>query len=158
MDNNQFKFRQASLGDIPTLLELEQAVVEAERPFNSSIKEVGATYYDLEDLITSENACLIIVEDKSKIIGTGYSQIRPSKRSLNHEYHGYLGFMYVDPEYRGKGVNKKVMDLLIDWTKDKGISDFYLDVYAQNTSAIKAYEKVGFEPCLLEMKLHLGKD
>jgi len=155
MTNSEFKFRQARFEDIPTLLVLEQGVVEAERPFNSSIKEVGATYYDLEELIASENACLIIVEDNGKIIGTGYSQIRESKQSLNHEYHGYLGFMYVDPIYRGKGINKEVMDYLIDWTKGNGITDFYLDVYAQNASAIKAYEKVGFAPCLLEMKLNL---
>lgn len=146
-------FREAIPSDIPQLLLLEQCLVDAERPFNTAIKPGNPTYYDIEDLVSNDNACLLVVEESSKIIGTGYAQIRKSKDSLQHEFHAYLGFMYVDPEQRGKGINQELMARLISWSKNKGIHDLYLDVYSQNEAAIKAYEKVGFEPCLLEMKL-----
>jgi len=45
--------------------------------------------------------------------------------------------------------------LLTQWSRDKGAEALYLDVYSQNSSAIRAYEKVGFAPCLVEMKLIL---
>lgn len=150
-------YRAATLDDIKTLLTLEQAVVEAERPFNKAIKDSGATYYDIENLILSENSYMLVVEVNSQIIATGYVQIRPSKTSLNHESHGYLGFMYVEPEYRGRGLNKTIMDRLIEWCEAKGISDFYLDVYAKNSAAVRAYEKLGFAPTLMEMSLNKNK-
>ncbi len=147
------KIREANLEDISALLELEQCVIEAEKPFNSSIKTVKTHYYDLENLISSNDTCLIVVEDSSGIIATGYAQIRESKVALNHDKHSYLGFMFVSPEHRGKAINQKVMNHLIEWSKRRGITDFYLDVYSQNESAINAYQKAGFEPCLVEMKL-----
>ncbi len=149
------ELREAAKSDIPVLLELEQRVIEYERPFNASIKGDGASYYDLPSLISSQNSCLTVVEAGNEIIGTGYALIQKSKEALSHENHSYLGFMFVSPEQRGKGVNQMVMNYLIQWSKGKGITDFYLDVYSQNKSAIKAYEKAGFEPCLVEMKLCL---
>lgn len=61
--------------------------------------------------------------------------------------------MFVLDAYRGLGVNKRIMQHLMDWAKAQGVHDFYLDVYAQNQSAIRAYEKLGFAASSLAMKL-----
>ena len=150
-------YRKATLRDISQLLDFEQCVIDSERPFNPLIKAKQASYYDIEDLITSSSSHLLVAEDKNSIIGTGYAQIRKSKLYLKHDIHSYLGFMYVSPNYRGQSINKHIIDRLITWSKSKGAKDFYLDVYSQNTSAIRAYEKVGFKPCLVEMKLSLSE-
>jgi len=147
--------REARLGDLQSLLELEQRVIEAERPYNSAIKSEGTQYYDIEHLITDDNSSLLVVEAGNAIVGTGYAQIRSSKSSLIHADHSYLGFMYVAPDFRGQGLNKKVIDRLVSWSKSKGVNDLYLDVYFDNSAAIRAYEKVGFKSSLTEMKLSL---
>lgn len=147
------QFRQATLSDVNALLALEQAVVDAERPFNSALKAQGARYYDIPALITDDDSYLLVAEDNGAIVATGYIQIRQSKPSLEHNVHGYLGFMYVAPAYRGMGVNKQIIDTLMVWAESKQVFDFYLDVYAENRAAINAYEKVGFQPSMLEMKL-----
>lgn len=147
------QFRQATLSDVNALLALEQAVVDAERPFNSAIKAQGARYYDIPALITDDDSYLLVAEDNGAIVATGYVQIRQSKPSLEHNVHGYLGFMYVAPAYRGMGLNKQIIDTLMAWAESKQVFDFYLDVYAENRAAINAYEKVGFQPSMLEMKL-----
>ena len=152
-----FTVREAAPNDITILRQLEQKVIDAERPFNDRIRTEGAEYYDIEALVTSPDALLVVVESNKELIGTGYVQIRQSKPSLQHEKHGYLGFMFVSPEYRGQGINKNIIEHLMDWGKTKGVKDFYLDVYAGNQSAVKAYEKVGFTPSLVEMKLTLSK-
>jgi len=148
--------RQATKEDLEILLQFEQKVLEAERPFNASIKPVDASYYDLKGMTDDENTLLLVAYIDSQIIGSGYAQIRPSKiSSLNHSVHSYLGFMYVEPEYRGLGINKMIIDELIIWTKSQGILDVYLDVYEDNKAAVRAYEKVGFSKSLVEMKLSL---
>ncbi|MBJ7537394.1 GNAT family N-acetyltransferase [Marinomonas transparens] len=148
-------FRKAHLNDLPKLLELEQAVIEAERPFNALTKAVGAVYYDLEALISDEDTQLLVIEVEGDIIASGYIQIRASKSYLQHNHHGYLGFMYVAPQYRGQGLNKKMLDRLIAWGRSQGMNDFYLDVYTENKAALKAYEKAGFTSGVIEMKLNL---
>ena len=146
-------YREAVLSDLDSLLAVEQKVVEAERPFNSSIKAGKTHYYDIKKLIVDSHSHVLVAEDDRRIVGTGYAQIRSSKESLQHSRHSYLGFMYVSTEYRGKGVNKQIVDLLISWSRSQGVSDCYLDVYSKNSSAIRAYEKIGFESSMVEMKL-----
>lgn len=148
------KFREAKISDIDQLFALEQKVVGAERPYNSDIKKGAPIYYDMRHLILDYNSHLIIAEEGSEIVATGYSQIQKSKPSLQHEYHAYLGFMYVSPKCRGEGLNQKIMTKLIVWSKNKGVNDYYLDVYSDNSSAIRAYEKIGFKFSMIEMKLN----
>lgn len=147
-------YREATLHDLDSLLALEQGVIEAERPFNSAIKAVGSLYYDIPDLIENPNSQLLIAEYEQRIIATGYVQIRESKPSLQHEQHGYLGFMFVVPEFRGQRINQAILERLMHWGNSKGVSEFYLDVYSQNEAAIRAYEKAGFIPSMLEMKIN----
>lgn len=148
-------FREALPSDKETLLLLEQQVVEAERPYNADIRGEGAYYYNIDELIASEQACLLVGLVGDQIVATGYAQLRESKGSLVHDKHSYLGFMLVLEEFRGLGINKLIMDLLLTWSRDQGASHVYLDVYDENESAVKAYKKVGFEKSLVEMKLKL---
>lgn len=147
--------RKALAADQDDLLSLEQEVVEAERPFNLTIKAKDAVYYDLQHLLVDECSHLIVAQLNDQIIGTGYAQIRTSKKSLKHNKHAYLGFMYVASEFRGMGINGVIMKNLTDWCKKQGVYDLYLDVYDGNDAAIRAYEKVGFTKCLIEMKINL---
>ncbi|UKB83409.1 GNAT family N-acetyltransferase [Chryseobacterium sp. MEBOG06] len=146
--------REATEKDLEILLTFEQGIVTAERPFNSTLKDGEIHYYDLSEFIKSPDAILIVAEEDNEIVGSGYALIKkPEKDYNNFENYAYLGFMYVKPEYRGKGINKVITDELVGWSKSKGISEVRLDVYTQNESAIKAYEKAGFEPLLLTMRL-----
>lgn len=145
--------REARSEDYESLLALEQKVIAAERPYNAALKESGAYYYDIEKLISDQGSKLVVGEVSGVIIATGYVQVRQSKPALDHDSHGYLGFMYVAEEYRGLGLNKVVLQDLVDWGQRQGVTNFYLDVYAENNPAVRAYEKFGFRASLLEMKL-----
>jgi ribosomal protein S18 acetylase RimI-like enzyme len=148
------KFREASLSDKPILLEFEQEILQAERPCNSAIKLADAYYYDMDDLLNSEKTYLLVAETEGRVVASGYAQIRPSKQSLVHDSHSYLGFMYVVPEFRGRGVNKSILERLIQWSMNQGMSDCYLDVYSENEAAIRAYQKAGFVNSMIEMKFN----
>src|SRR5688572_10135103 len=102
--------RPASVDDINVLLTFEKAIIEAERPFDATIR-TGADvhYYDLQALISSPDVEVIVAQSGSEIIASGYARIEASEKYLKHSRHSYLGFMYVVPEHRGKGVNKKII-------------------------------------------------
>ncbi|MFD0792900.1 GNAT family N-acetyltransferase [Mucilaginibacter litoreus] len=152
-DNDKPIIRQATIADMDTLLQFEQGVVEAERLFTPRMKEGPAKYYDFDWLIKSPEAYLAVAELNGGLIGSGYARLVSSKPYLDHPQHAYLGFMFVVPQYRGKGVNRLIIEALKQWAVSKSITELRLEVYNENLLAIKAYEKFGFDRYLLEMRM-----
>ena len=150
--------RKASLPDLKQLLAFEQDLIKTERPFDPTLKPDPINYYDLKSLLTSPLAEVIVAETDNKIIASGYARIDKSKPFLKHSHHAYLGFMYVVPEYRGQGINKRIVDALKNWAASQNITEFSLEVYYDNASAIKAYEKIGFSRYILEMRYNLNDE
>lgn len=147
--------RPAKAEDIHTLLAFEQGIVEAERPFDKTLKEGEIHYYDLLELIASSKAEVLLAVVGEEIVGSGYAKILEAKPYQKHQQYAYLGFMYVKPAFRGQGVNQKILDGLFLWAKSMGISEVRLEVYNENEAAKKAYLKAGFKPNLLEMRIDI---
>jgi GNAT superfamily N-acetyltransferase len=148
--------REAITGDINILLLFEQGVIEAERPFDSTLKDGHINYYDIPGMIAAPHIHLLVAELNGELIGSGYARIETSRHFLKHPQHVYLGFMYVVPTHRGKGVNKKIIDSLVQWAVCQGIAEIKLDVYEYNLPAIKAYEKAGLVKHLCNMRMAVG--
>ena len=145
--------RSAIDDDLETLYRFEQGIISTERPFDPTLKEGRIHYYDLRAMIGAPDVELAVALDGSKVVGSGYARVTGSKIYLKHQQHVYLGFMYVEPGYRGKGVNQKIIGHLKKWAIAKGITEMRLDVYHDNLPAIKAYEKYGFSKLLVEMRM-----
>jgi GNAT superfamily N-acetyltransferase len=151
MDNIQI--RSATVKDLPTLLDFEQGIIFAERPFDETLVSEKFHYYDLAARIQDPNAAVVVAEINGKVIGGGSAIIKEGNPYNTFARYAFLGFMFVDPAYRGKGVNKLVIDRLVEWSDKKGLKEIRLQVYSDNLPAIKAYEKVGFKKILTEMRL-----
>lgn len=147
--------RKATLEDLSTLLEFEQGVIIAERPFDPTIKDGDIAYYDISDLITNPNSDVFVAEIDNQIVASGYAKIKTDRHYLKHKYQGYLGFMFVNELHRGKQLNKLIIDILLKWCKSRNIFEVRLDVYQGNIPAIKAYEKVGFKKHMINMRLDI---
>jgi ribosomal protein S18 acetylase RimI-like enzyme len=144
--------RKAESKDLVTLLQFEQGVISAERPFDPTLK-AKTNYYDIEQMIASPSVELLVAERNGELIASGYSRIEEEKPYLQHTKHGYLGFMYVLPEHRGRCINKMIIDALAAWTASQGVHELRLDVYHLNEAAIRAYEKVGFVKHMTAMRM-----
>ena len=147
--------RKAKLDDLPILLNFEQEIIEYERPFEEKMITEKFNYYDLKKLIQSEDSEVLVAKTNDQLIASGYAKIKNSLHFLEDKQHAFLGFMFVAPEFRGKGVNQLVIDELIIWSKNKGMKEVALTVYDKNESAIRAYEKLGFQKNIIEMRMGL---
>jgi GNAT superfamily N-acetyltransferase len=147
--------RKATPADLPTLLRFEQGVITAERPMDPTIQDGPIHYYDLNKMLTAPHIHLVVAEINGILIGSGYARIDPSRHYLKHTQHAYLGFMYVEPAHRGKGVNQLIIDALKAWARSQNLTELRLDVYTTNENAIHAYEKAGFTPYLINMRMGL---
>jgi ribosomal protein S18 acetylase RimI-like enzyme len=145
--------RAATLDDLPVLLNFEQEIIKAERPFDVTIKRGTISYYDIGDMIRDTESHVVVAEAEGKIIASGYAIPKQARHYLNHEWYAYLGFMYTDVAYRGMGINAQIVEELKQWSYAKGFQEIRLTVYNDNVSAIHAYEKVGFKKHIIEMRL-----
>jgi GNAT superfamily N-acetyltransferase len=144
--------REAEASDIEKLLEFEQGVIEAERPFDPTLKREPIRYYDMAAMLAAPNIRVVIAEAEGELVASGYARIEESKPYLTHDKHSYMGFMFTAPAYRGKGVNQKIIEALENWSLSQGVTEMRLEVYIENTSAIRAYEKIGFSGHILKMR------
>ena len=144
--------RRAVYEDLPVLFEFEQGVIAAERPFDETLAADPIHYYDLEAMLAAPEVALLVAESEGMLIGSGYARIEKAKPYLRHINHAYLGFMYVLPVFRGKGVNRLILEELVAWAYGQDVKEIRLDVYNRNEPAIRAYEKAGFTAHLVEMR------
>ena len=147
--------RKATTEDLSILYEFEQGVLHAERPMDKTLKASKTFYYDIPNLISDLKAELVIAEINGVIAGCGYARIKQARDCFQFDQFSYLGFMFTKEDYRGKGVNKTIMNYLYDWSLSKGIYEVRLEVYPSNNAAIKAYEKVGMRATMHTMRIDL---
>ena len=149
------EIRTATIDDLSVLLEFEQGMITAERPMDITLKRSETYYYDLPAMIDHENTELAVAVENGELIGCGYARDVKARQCFEFERYSYLGFMFTKIEHRGKGVNKKIMDYLYEWSLARGVYEVRLEVYPSNPSAIKAYEKAGMHTSLHTMRVDL---
>lgn len=148
--------RKATQDDLPTLLEFEQGVIKAERPFNPMLIDEHFHYYDIAALMQGEDSTVLVVEKEGELVASGYALIKEDRAYFRNDKMGYLGFMFVPEEHRGNGYNRVLIQGLFDWCASRGVTEIKLDVYADNEAAIRAYEKVGFKKHLVQMRVDIS--
>ena len=147
--------RKAIIKDLPVLFEFEQGVLRTERPMDETLKLKNTYYYDIPNLIEDSSVEFVIAEINDIIAGCGYARIKKARDCFQFDQFSYLGFMFTKEDYRGRGVNKKIMNYLYDWSFSKGINEVRLEVYPTNIPAIKAYEKSGMTCSMQTMRIDL---
>lgn len=149
---NTIIIRSACHNDMEKLLFFEQELINAERSFDPTLNKSDVKYYDIDKMMTSPDIELLVAELDGEVIGSGYARIDDAKPYFKYAKYGYLGFMYVDPKFRGRGIVHKIIEKLTEWTTSKEITELRLEVYQTNESAIKAYEKLGFTSHYIQMR------
>ena len=153
--NKNITIRKATLKDLDILLEFEQGVIVAERPLDPFLSEDKIFYYNIPELIVSEKANLLVAVSNDELIASGYLRIEDSKTFHKNPQHGYIGFIYVKPTFRGQKISALILDSLKEWAKDKNLKELRLDVYSNNIGAVKAYERFGFTKSLVNMRMDI---
>ena len=85
---------------------------------------------------------LVACTESNEVVGQLALQTFPTKPRRRHV--GYIG-MAVRDDWQGKGVGKALVKAVIDWADNwLNLTRLELDVFVDNTPAIRLYEKCGF--------------
>lgn len=69
-----------------------------------------------------------------------------------------IDYVIVNNNYRRKGVASKLLEYLIDYCKEKSISNITLEVNENNIAAINLYKKYGFETAATRKNYYKEED
>ncbi|QVY64351.1 GNAT family N-acetyltransferase [Polaribacter sp. Q13] len=152
---NEISIRTANLEDLKILLEFEQGVITAERPLDPFLGDGELFYYNIPELISNKNIHFIVAVANNEIIASGYLRIENSKHYHKNPKHGYIGFIFVKPSFRGNRVSTLILESLKRWATKKELKELRLDVYVGNSGATKSYERFGFIKSLVNMRMDI---
>ncbi|QTE21593.1 GNAT family N-acetyltransferase [Polaribacter cellanae] len=153
--DNSISIRTAKLTDLEALREFEQGLIEAERPLDPFLGKGKLHYYNIPKMIAANNIHLIVAVSNTELVASGYVRVENSKQYHKNPTHGYVGFIYVKPLFRGKKISNFILESLKSWAKNKGLNELRLDVYHNNSSAIKSYEHFGFKKSMIHMRIDI---
>ncbi|UCC17158.1 MAG: GNAT family N-acetyltransferase [Dehalococcoidales bacterium] len=88
---------------------------------------------------------IVVTCEENSINGYCWTEIIDLELSSGTEKHGIIYMIGTDPEYRGKGLGKKVLLAGLSYLKNKGIKTVSLSVDSENRVAYELYRTMGFE-------------
>lgn len=93
------------------------------------------------------------IEDEGKVVGFAFLIIIQNNRHT--EPYGLLENVYVEPEYRGKGYGKKLVDAVMSKAKELDCYKLLAMSRYNNESVHDWYKKIGMEDWGKEFRMDL---
>ncbi|MDM1397300.1 GNAT family N-acetyltransferase [Myroides odoratimimus] len=141
--------RPAILEDIPQLQLLYQKQFVVMQEYQPDYFKADLPAIDfLEETIQSDEWDFLVAVDQGKLIGMValfIEQTLPYECFVPHKYLNFAD-IYVEPEYRSKGIGKQLIDAVKQWAKHRQVDYIELLVVEQNKRAYDLYLKEHFEP------------
>lgn len=105
----------------------------------------------VKDLLTSKKYFVYIAEEKNILKGYICGEIMKKKGRVLHT-EGYVSELYIQKEYRGKGIGKSLLNALVTEFKKQGCTHLGINAYAENKQATDIYRHLGFLDYVLTLK------
>lgn len=146
--------REAVENDIDRLVELKMALQVFIEKCNSNLRKHSEKMSELVknqyiEHIKSEDAQIIVIEDRKRnlLVGLGvgkvdiYEEVVPS-------ISGRIDDIWIEENYRGRGLSKMIVKSLVNFFKIKGCSSISLDYVTGNDKSEDLWKHFGFRPVL----------
>lgn len=148
-------FRKATIDDLDFLTETRIEVLRAANKLSdktnmTKVEHLSYEYYQKALLDGTHSAYLVF--DDGRFAGAGgisYYQVMPTFHNPSGN-KAYIMNMYTRPEYRRQGIARKLLTILINDAKARGVSFITLEATKMGRPL---YENAGFVPMKDEMIL-----
>lgn len=124
-------------GDIISILNFHRDIYKKEYSYGIEFENYVRTgLKEFEDTYDPQSSRVWICESNNKIIGSLILENRGDSAQLR--------FFLIDPEFRGMGLGKALLNNFFDFVSDYGYKSAYLWTTNEQEKAIELYSKFGF--------------
>ena len=147
--------KKAINDDINEINNMLTDLIQDERQYDDNINKNYLVKEYYEQFLEKKDSCIIVAKNESNnIMGYGFGFIVNYGNVYNNKV-AQLDAIFIKPEYRKRGIARKIIQYFTEWSKKKQVSFIELKVCNNNKDAIKLYEKEGFytEKIILKKKI-----
>lgn len=131
MTMEEIILRKCSTKDLESIVQLEKIVFGAEGYSHLVMRQ----FYDItRDLIN------IAITSEGEITGYTFGCVK------NQTSEAWILALAVNPQWRHRGIAKKLTTNLLNQLTEQGVNIVYLTVKPENKVAVNLYNSIGFEP------------
>ncbi|CRK83227.1 GNAT family N-acetyltransferase [Neobacillus massiliamazoniensis] len=138
--------RTGKIEDAEVTLDIQRSVVSEGEYLIAYPEEFTNTLNQqreyIQNILENENETINVAEKDGEVDGWIVFESTQNRKRMSHT--GSFG-MLIRNNYRGLGIGKMLLQVLLDWTeKNPLIEKVSLGVFATNHRAISLYKKMGF--------------
>lgn len=114
--------------------------------------QAGKNYFT--QLVSDPNKLCLIAFDHN--LPVGYIACAPKAFSYRQSRYFEISDIGVIPEYRSKGIGKKLIEKSITYAKNRGYQKMFVNSYFKNTRAVNFYKKCGFKEIDIRLEQNIA--
>jgi ribosomal protein S18 acetylase RimI-like enzyme len=146
--------------ELPAVAALAEKLVRLHHAFDEArffvperVAEGYAWWFGKE--LGREEVVLLVAELEGRIVGYVYARLEERDWNMLLDAAGAIHDVWVEPEARGHGVARALLQAGVEALRAKGAPRVVLHTAAKNTGAQALFEGLGFRRTMVEMTLEL---
>ncbi|WP_281195657.1 GNAT family N-acetyltransferase [Halorubrum sp. F4] len=150
-----YEVRHATSEDAEELIELWHGFTDHLSEYDDRYRhkenadERWIRYFE-NQLVDSKYGTVVVAEAESsgELIGVLEARVMGDHPIFRLQDHGYINGHYVEPDHRGQGVGKALLEAAEEWFAGPPheVEFFRIDVLEGDDEAAALYDELGFEP------------
>jgi ribosomal protein S18 acetylase RimI-like enzyme len=153
--------RHATRADLAALGRLGALLVRSHHDFDpqrfilaTARTEQGYASF-LASQIEERDVIVLVAEENRTVIGYAYAGVEPTDYMSLRGPAGVLHDIVVDPEHRGRGVGRLLLEAALAFLRSRGAPRVVLSTAARNAPAQRLFASAGFRQTMIEMTREL---
>lgn len=134
------EIRTAAIDDLAAIFHLGEKVFTSQE-FSNLYRTWDE--YEVTHLFNSEAEYVLVAEADGQVVGFAMGTVIEKARSAWN--YGHLLWLGVDPDYARQGIASLLFDRFREIMEAAGIRMLMVDTQADNTPAVKFFQRKGFE-------------
>ena len=128
--------------------ELLTKLIQDEKQYNAFINENFIVKDYFKNVVKDEQNILLGYKENKEIVGYIYFKFVKDEEAFGYLIDG----LYVEEEYRNKGIAKSLIEEGLRIIKEKDIDFIDINVMSKNETAVYLYKSFGFEILCFKMR------
>ena len=145
-----------SLGRLGALLVQEHYEFDQRRFLERTARTAGHYGAFLASQVDEPQAVVLVAEHQGAVIGYAYGAIEGYDYMALRGPAGVLQDLIVDPAFRGQGVGRALLDVMLASLTSQGAPRVILSTAERNEAAQRFFARMGFRRTMIEMTRELG--